>query len=162
FLEDKRKIGVLKEKIAEQEKALSRQSFQHAVLEQQTEAASAERNTVADKFQQMIYDVQQKSGLKNLLLERKLENIQDSIEVADTQVSEVMTSANGGSPGTAEGVSKKFETIMATKSDSITELQEERSKLQKAHAELVRAFEAKLAEYGVPREEMGFEPRLLA
>ncbi|KAF4658374.1 Dynein regulatory complex subunit 4 [Perkinsus chesapeaki] len=177
YLEDKRKIGVLKDEIAEQEKTLAAHSFkldgltkvdwsrylyfyQLAVLEQQLEAVSSERDTVVEQFQSMVYEVQQKSGMKNLLLERKLENLQESLEVADAQISELLMSAGGG-PATAEGVSRKLDSVMANKNDAISGLQEERRRLQEAHAQLVRSFESKLAEYGVPREELGFEPRLV-
>ncbi|KAF4651392.1 Dynein regulatory complex subunit 4, partial [Perkinsus chesapeaki] len=161
YLEDKRKIGVLKDEIAEQEKTLAAHSFKLAVLEQQLEAVSSERDTVVEQFQSMVYEVQQKSGMKNLLLEKKLENLEESLEVADAQVSELMMSAGGG-PAAAEGVSRKLDSVMANKNDAISGLQEERRRLQEAHAQLVRSFESKLAEYGVPREDLGFEPRLVA
>ncbi|EER01483.1 conserved hypothetical protein [Perkinsus marinus ATCC 50983] len=64
--------------------------------------------------------------------------------------------------GTAEEISEKFRPVLTSKDDTIFELQEEQRKLQEAHAQLVRAFEAKLGEYGIPREEMGFDPKLLA
>lgn len=46
------------------------------MLDQQLEIAKAERDTATNKFQGMIYGVQAKSGLKNLVLEKKLQNMQ--------------------------------------------------------------------------------------
>ncbi len=38
-----------------------------------------------NQFHRLIYEIQQKSGLRNLILEKKLEVIQDSLETKDAQ-----------------------------------------------------------------------------
>lgn len=42
------------------------------------------------------------------------------------------------------------------KNEFITELHEEVQRIQDSHAQMVRAYSAKLAEYGIPTEELGF------
>lgn len=39
-----------------------------------------ERDDLYNKFVSSIYEVQQKSGLKNMLLERKLETLSEALE----------------------------------------------------------------------------------
>ncbi|KAH8939113.1 hypothetical protein BDL97_15G020300 [Sphagnum fallax] len=65
-----------------------------------------ERDEFYAKFESSIFEVQQKCGLQNLLLQRKVQILAEKLE-------------------------------------------------KKAHNDLVRAFEAKLAEFGIPLEEMG-------
>ena len=83
-----------KEKIRANETLLHRMEFQHEVLTQQLGMVSGEREDLYSKFQHSIYEVQQKSGLKNLLLEKKIDTVEEALETAEAQVSELLTSAN--------------------------------------------------------------------
>jgi len=75
---DKKKLHDVKEKIREHESILQRLEFQQEVLVQQCEVVQKERDDFFKKFQSAIYEVQQKSGLKNLLLEKKLDTVESS------------------------------------------------------------------------------------
>mmetsp|Transcript_19275 Transcript_19275/g.46404 ORF Transcript_19275/g.46404 Transcript_19275/m.46404 type:complete len:463 (-) Transcript_19275:34-1422(-) len=154
---DKKKLHDAKEKIREQERSLARTEFQKEVLGQQLEAVTSERDDLYAKFQGAIYDVQQKSGLSNLLLEKKLGVLEETIEVTDTQVSELMVSGQVDQ-GTIAGISQKLEQVIAYKNDILTELHEEVQKIKDAHAQMVKTYESKLAEYGIPLQELGFVP----
>ena len=50
------------------------------MLEQRHHHVEKERDDLYDKFESTIYDVQQKSGFRNILLERKLTAINESLE----------------------------------------------------------------------------------
>lgn len=134
--------------------------FAQEVLHQQLEKVTEERDTLYSKFQGAIYEVQQKSGLKNLLLEKKLDAIEESLEVTEAQVSELLMSANVDR-GTAGGISQKLDQVIQYKNDIITELHEEVQKIKDAHRQMIRTFECKLAEYGIPVEELGYQPALM-
>ena len=54
----------------------------------------AERDELYTKFTQAIQEVQQKSGFKNLLLERKLSSLADSLEKKEAQLNEVLSATN--------------------------------------------------------------------
>merc|ERR1719217_1536932 len=86
YEEDKKKLASVKEKIKQSETLLHRMEFQHEVLQQQLKTTSSERDDLYSKFQNSIYDVQQKAGLKNLILEKKIDSIDDAIETASAQV----------------------------------------------------------------------------
>ena len=47
---------------------------------------SQERDELFEKFESTIYDVQQKSGFKNILLEKKLQAINESLEKKESQL----------------------------------------------------------------------------
>ena len=54
----------------------------------------AERDELYTKFTQAIQEVQQKSGFKNLLLERKLTALTDCLEKKEAQLNEVLSASN--------------------------------------------------------------------
>ena len=64
------------------------------MLEQRFHHVEKERDELYEKFESTIYDVQQKSGFKNILLERKLQAINESLEKKEAQLSEVLAAAN--------------------------------------------------------------------
>lgn len=48
--------------------------------------------------------------------------------------------------------------MLSKKNSAIQDLQYELAKVCKAHDDLLRTYEAKLQEYGIPKAELGFEP----
>jgi len=53
-----------------------------------------DKREIGHRFREGILEVQQKCGYKNHLLEKKLELIQNNLETKETQLGEVMASAN--------------------------------------------------------------------
>jgi len=154
---DKEKLTGVKEKIKQSEKQLHRMEFQHEVLQQQLATVSKERDRLYEQFQHSIYDVQQKSGLKNLILEKKIDAIEEALETTEAQVSELVSSANAD-PTTAAGISQKLDQVIAYKNDIVAQLEEEVQRIKDSHSTMVKTYESKLAEYGIPPEELGFTP----
>lgn len=155
--EDKKKLAAVKEKIKQHETQMHRMEFQHEVLQQQLKTTNAEREELYSKFQYAIYDVQQKSGLKNLLLEKKIDTVEEALETTEAQVDELMNSASVGA-STANGISQKLDNVIAWKDGIVAELHEEVERIRELHRTMVKTYESKLAEYGVPPEELGFTP----
>ncbi len=60
------------------------------------------------KFVRAIHDVQQKSNLKNLLLEKKLGALGDTLEKKEAQLNEVLTASNLD-PSALSVVTRKLE-----------------------------------------------------
>lgn len=58
------------------------------------EQVQAERDELYRKFTQAIGEVQQKTGFKNLLLERKLQALTGLVEKKEVQLNEVLSAAN--------------------------------------------------------------------
>merc|ERR1712066_783968 len=137
------------------ETQLNRFEFQHEVLLQQLSTVSTERDDLYTKFQHAIYDVQQKSGLKNLILEKKIDAVEESLETTEAQVSELLASANVDQ-ATSSGISQKLDQVIAYKNDIVVQLQDEVQRIKDSHRTMVKTYESKLAEYGIPPEELGF------
>lgn len=53
---------------------------------------------------------------------------------------------------------QRMEELMTAKNGAIRQLQYDITKVSKAHNDLIRVYEAKLEEFGIPAEEMGFRP----
>jgi hypothetical protein len=51
-------------------------------------------------------------------------------------------------------VNKKLEEVLTNKNSIIRALQYDVAKVSKAHNDLIRVYEAKLAEYGIPAGEL--------
>ena len=116
-----------------------------------------ERDDLYEKFESTIYDVQQKSGFKNIILERKLQVVDESLEKKEAQLSEVLAAANLD-PNMLGTVSKKLDDVLDAKNRAIKDLQYELARVTKAHNDVIRVYESKLTEFGIPVEELGFRP----
>jgi growth arrest-specific protein 8 len=55
-------------------------------------------------------------------------------------------------------VNQKLEEVLDNKNQVIKALKYDVAKVSKAHNDLIRVYEAKLAEFGIPAEELGFRP----
>ena len=120
-------------------------------------SSQKERDELYTSFQTALYDVQQKTGFKNLLLEKKLEAAGEDLEKKEAQLSEVLATAQL-EPSVVGNVNQHLEGLVEAKDASIRELQSELQRVTGAHNRLLRKLEAKLGEYGVPAEELGFTP----
>ncbi|XP_051726995.1 dynein regulatory complex subunit 4 isoform X4 [Ctenopharyngodon idella] len=116
-----------------------------------------ERDELYMKFTKAILEVQQKSGFKNLLLECKLSALNDTLEKKEAQLSEVLSVSNLD-PTSLSVVTHKLEEVLESKNHTITDLQYEVSRVCKAYNDLLKTSEAKLQEFGIHVEELGFKP----
>jgi hypothetical protein len=59
----------------------------------------------------------------------------------------------------ALGVIKStLEEVENLKNEAIKEIQAELKKIREAHSNMVKTYEGKLSEFGIPVEELGFDP----
>ena len=63
-----------------------------------------------------------------------------------------------GPPPAPLQVNQKLADVLDSKNALIRALQYDVAKLAKAHNDLIRVYEAKLQEFGVPPEDLGFRP----
>ncbi|KAJ3614700.1 hypothetical protein NHX12_018271 [Muraenolepis orangiensis] len=125
------------------------------VGEQEMKALKWEHEVLEQRFTKAIQEVQQKSGFKNLLLERKLDTLTDSLEKKEAQLNEVLSATNMDQ--TALGiVTRKVEEVLDSKNIGIKDLQYKLARTCKAHNDLLKTYEAKLIAFGIPVEELGF------
>jgi growth arrest-specific protein 8 len=51
-----------------------------------------------------------------------------------------------------------LEEVELMKGELINQLEDELKRIKEAHINMIKTYDAKLAEFGIPVEEMGFEP----
>lgn len=131
--------------------------WENEVLELRFDKCQSERDELYSRFVSAILELQQKTGLKNVLLEKKLEKLSELLEQREVQISEVLAAANID-PTAVVNVNTKLEDTLNRKNTAIQDLQYELAKACKAHDDLLSVYESKLQEYGIPKSEIAFQP----
>nr|CAB3248315.1 growth arrest-specific protein 8 [Phallusia mammillata] len=157
YHKDKASLSSAKARLKVMDKEMKGLQWEHEVLEQRFEKTQAERDELYKKFVKAIHEVQQKSNFKNLLLEKKLSALADSLEKKEAQLNEVLSASNLD-PTALTVVTRKLEDVLDSKNSAIKDLQYELARVCKAHNDLLRTYESKLLAFGVPVEELGFKP----
>ncbi|EFN64105.1 Growth arrest-specific protein 8 [Camponotus floridanus] len=138
-------------------KDLENLKWENEVLELRFEKCQSERDELHSRFVSAIFELQQKTGLKNVLLEKKLEKLSELLEQREAQISEALAAAQLD-PTAVVNANKKLEDMLNRKNTAIQDLQYELAKVCKAHDDLLATYESKLQEYGIPKAELGFQP----
>ncbi|XP_055477565.1 dynein regulatory complex subunit 4 isoform X2 [Psammomys obesus] len=157
FQRDKQILICTKARLKVTEKELKDLQWEHEVLEQRFAKVQQERDELYQKFTAAIQEVQQKTGFKNLLLERKLQALNTAVEKREVQFNEVLAASNLD-PTALTLVSRKLEDVLESKNTTIKDLQYELARVCKAHNDLLRTYEAKLLAFGIPLDNVGFKP----
>ncbi|NXK11315.1 DRC4 protein, partial [Herpetotheres cachinnans] len=156
---DKDKMALMNTKalLKVTQKELKDLRWEHEVLEQRFIKVQAERDELYQKFTKAINEVQQKTGFKNLLLERKLKGLLSVLEKKEVELSEVLAASNLD-PSALSLVSNKLEDVLNSKNSTIKDLQFQLARACKAHNDMLQTFEAKLTAFGIPLDNLGFKP----
>jgi hypothetical protein len=91
---DKELLKKTKARLRETEKALKNLEWEHEVHQQRMDKIQEERDNLYNKFEESVRNVQQKSGLKALMLEGKLGAVETQLEEKEAQLGEVPKAAN--------------------------------------------------------------------
>ncbi|XP_062442124.1 dynein regulatory complex subunit 4 isoform X4 [Rhea pennata] len=157
YEKDKEALTNTKAHLKVTQKELKDLQWEHEVLEQRFSKVQAERDELYQKFTKAINEVQQKTGFKNLLLERKLKGLFNILEKREVELNEVLSASNLD-PSALSLVSRKLEDVLDSKNNTIKDLQFELARVCKAHNDLLQTFEAKLTAFGIPLDSLGFKP----
>ncbi|XP_056667181.1 dynein regulatory complex subunit 4 isoform X1 [Monodelphis domestica] len=157
YEKDKQALTSTKARLKVTEKDLKDLQWEHEVLEQRFIKVQVERDDLYAKFNKAILEVQQKTGFKNLILERKLATMANVMERKEVQLNEILSASNLD-PEALSVVSRKLEDVLESKNNAIKELQYELARVCKAHNDLLRTYEAKLIAFGIPLDNVGFKP----
>ena len=84
--------------------------------------------------------------------------VNEGLEKKDAQLNEVLASANLA-PSVLGNVNRKVEDVIEGKNQEVRDNQQELERVVRAHNDAIRAYLGKVAEYGIPMEELGFRPQ---
>ncbi|KAK9837699.1 hypothetical protein WJX74_003346 [Apatococcus lobatus] len=154
---DQTSLQDTKTKLKQAQKQLKNLEWENEVLQQRQIQAQGERDSLFGRFETSLHEAQQKGNLQIQLLERRITALASSLEQRDAQLAETVLLA-GLDPAATQATKLKMEELMTAKNGAIRQLQYDITKVSKAHNDLIRVYEAKLEEFGIPAEEMGFRP----
>ncbi len=150
-------LGETQSQIMERDSVLKEIEWQYEVRLQQFQYLEKEKEELYQDFDRTVYELQQKTGLRNLILERKFETIQESAETKDAQINQLLA-ASKIDPKAFGIIQNTLEQVENLKNEAIKEIQSELKKIREAHSNMVKTYEGKLSEFGIPVEELGFDP----
>ena len=140
-------------------KQLLDQEYKYEVTYQKVTYLDKEHTHYVDLYKNSLHRVEQESGLKNLILEKKLEILEDNLEIKEVQLKELIKRTLID-PSKINQLTSTLEEVDLMKTETINQLEEELKRIKETHANMIKTYEAKLAEFGIPVEEIGFEPLL--
>lgn len=79
------------------------------------------------------------------------------METKDAQINQLLAAAKID-PKTLGIIKNAIEGVENIKNEAIKEIQAELKKIREAHSNMVKTYEGKLSEFGIPVEELGFDP----
>lgn len=157
YQKDKVSLKQTKERVEVLEENLKKLNWEHEILLQKYESSKSERDELFESLQDTIYDIQQKSGFKELVLEKSLESVKDELEKKETAIHEVIVSTNLR-PDAVGGISRNLEDVLLDKNKTVADLEETLREWKQAYYNVIRTYESKLDEFGIPPAELGFVP----
>ena len=88
-----------------------------------------------------------------------MEILEDNLEIKEVQLKELIKRTLID-PSKINQLTSTLEEVDLMKTETINQLEEELKRIKETHANMIKTYEAKLAEFGIPVEEIGFEPLL--
>lgn len=156
YEKDKEKLEKTKSSLLKLEGENKDIQWEHEVLIQRLESLKEERDVLRESFYEHIYEVQQKTGFKNLLLEKQISAAKDETENFEAQLEGIkkIVGEEKGDPHM-----NSANKVLADKQHMMRELEQELLRVQKLHNGAINFFEKKMNEYGIPKAELGFVPQ---
>ena len=93
-----------------------------------------------------------------MILEKKLETLEDNLEIKEVQLMELVRKLQINPNSVMVNLNTTLEEVELMKGELINQLEDELKRIKEAHINMIKTYDAKLAVFGIPVEEMGFEP----
>ncbi|XP_047468304.1 dynein regulatory complex subunit 4-like [Penaeus chinensis] len=111
------------------------------VMRQKAETIERERKELYDHFVAVVGEVQQRSELRNIVLEKRLSQVSEHLEKKEAVLSEVITAANLD-PTSFSHISHQLENIVDEKNQLVGGLKEEVATLRRMYTDLMDNYHA--------------------
>ncbi|XP_062282487.1 dynein regulatory complex subunit 4-like [Scomber scombrus] len=131
-------------------------SVQHELLLKAFMTVERERDELLQRQTQLILDVQQKSGLKELLLEKKLSTLTETLQTMEAQLCGAVAAA--GVDQTAADAAVKLEEILESKKVAVSDLKDDLDRESQEYEEQLRKAKLRMKNIGVPTYQPPLRP----
>ncbi|XP_054460841.1 dynein regulatory complex subunit 4-like [Anoplopoma fimbria] len=157
YKQTKARIVATRARVKVLEKELRDLSLEHELLLQAFEKVQQERDELLKKQTEAILDIQQKSGLKQLLLERKLAALTETVEKKEAQLCAALSASNIDQTAGSRAANK-LEEILESKQATIDAFQCDLARDCQEYDSLLQTCQEKLKALGVPLYDFPFRP----
>ncbi|XP_042369568.1 dynein regulatory complex subunit 4-like [Plectropomus leopardus] len=131
--------------------------MEHEMLLQAFEKVQEERDDLLKKQREAVLDVQQKSDLTELLLERKLAVLTDTVEKKEAQLCSALAASNIDQTA-GSSAANKLEEILESKQAAIDAFRRELARDCEEYDDLLQTCRQRLKDLGVPLYSFSFRP----
>ncbi|KAL7055943.1 hypothetical protein AAHC03_022721 [Spirometra sp. Aus1] len=115
------------------------------------------RDSLANTMEQIMLGIKQKSGLRCMILEKKLAALVSTLESREAQVDHMVMAMNAD-PAAVKDAKQHLEELLQRKNQAIRELQYEVTRIGKAYNDLWSACHAKMLEELSSPVNLGIKP----
>merc|ERR1711988_1139307 len=119
---DKKELREVKAKILVTDEELKKVEWEREVLEQRYEKVKKERDALYGNLQGAVYEVQQKAGFKNMLLNKKTTLLEKKLDTNNVMLGEAIAAA-GIAPDKIGGAARRMREVVEEKDSQINMLQ---------------------------------------
>eukprot|EP00471_Norrisiella_sphaerica_P007537 CAMPEP_0184490462 /NCGR_PEP_ID=MMETSP0113_2-20130426/17938_1 /TAXON_ID=91329 /ORGANISM="Norrisiella sphaerica, Strain BC52" /LENGTH=267 /DNA_ID=CAMNT_0026874355 /DNA_START=635 /DNA_END=1438 /DNA_ORIENTATION=- len=157
YKKEKIQLNESLEQVHEIEEKIKAKKWEYEVFEQKIAKIEENKNKLEKKLAIAVNEVQQKTGFKNLLLQKKIETMDSDVETTNAALREVINSTNLA-PEVIGNMKFTIEDVVSRKAKEIEFEQDRSVKLRKCYYDTIKTYEGLLNKYDIPIEELGFVP----
>lgn len=133
-------------------KELNSVKWEMEALRMRCDTIEDERDELKKRFGEIMIEMQQKTGLKNVLLERKLAQLRKEYERLEMVFGEVLK-VTGLDP---QDLCTKVENYLRQKNERIEQLEYELARIARCYKDLLESYETHLEKSGMPKDSHQF------
>ncbi|KAK2963275.1 putative Dynein regulatory complex subunit 4 [Blattamonas nauphoetae] len=137
---------------------LEQLNWEHEVLLQRCEQEEEELRDLKKEYEKEAYAIQQNALLHGMLLEKKLNKLDELKERKEAHLNELIAITDEGQAANRVTGSE----MLMEKNAEISQLEDDLTKLTAVHREVIKFYEGKMQEYDIPFEELGFIPLIMS
>ncbi len=127
------------------EKKFKNLKVEHGHIHEQYEKVEEERNKVYDSFEDTVRSVKKRSDFRNLVLETKMDSMQNQLDKKQSQFNEILSAANLD-PGELGRLTQKLDNMLDSRNSLIRQLQYDVTRGSKAYNDTLKTYRSKLLE----------------
>ncbi|KAK9540771.1 hypothetical protein VZT92_003201 [Zoarces viviparus] len=155
YKQAKTKIVATKARVKVLEKELRDLSMEHELMLQAFEKVQQQHDELLQKQTEVILDMQQKNGLKQLLLERKLAALTETVEKKEAQLCAALAASNIDQTA-GSSAANKLQGMLESKQATIDALQSDLARDRTEYDNLLQTCKEKLKDLDVPLYDFPF------
>jgi hypothetical protein len=156
YNKDKMALRNLKARSVQLDEKTKETKQEYRAMEDKFRKLEKDRDELQRKFSKGVKEIRRRAEFKNLVLEKKLAQLNAAFTDKQGQLGEVLQAAKLD-PQVVANVTQKLEQVFGSKNKLIKELQYQVHMATKQYNDTIRVYEAKLVEQGIPHDEVAFE-----